>query len=154
MYEVGAQGQTAAKAKQTRSHPLLCVDWSADGQQVLSGGTDGLAKIWNLGSNQEITIGQHQGAIKSDKRRRALIPAVAAPHGTAGAAAGRSLCSRCVRSARSVLLRSIHFVKEMNVVVTGSFDKTIKYWSRIDAIAATVASTVLLLSCDSAQCVS
>ena len=81
MYEVGAQGQTAAKAKQTRSHPLLCVDWSADGQQVLSGGTDGLAKIWNLGSNQEITIGQHQGAIKSDKRQHALTPAVAALHG-------------------------------------------------------------------------
>jgi len=95
VYEVGAQGQTAAKAKQTRSHPLLCVDWSADGQQVLSGGTDGLAKIWNLGSNQEITIGQHQGAIKSDKRR-ALTPL--SLRCTAGAALGRSF-SRCVRTA-------------------------------------------------------
>jgi len=33
----------------------------------------------------------------------------------------------------------------MNVVVTGSFDKTIKYWSRIAAIAATAADAVLLL---------
>ena len=88
VYEVQASGQAQAKAKVTHTHPVLCVDWSADGAQVVSAGTDNLAKLWNLATNQEITIGQHQAPIKS-----------------------------------------IHYVKEMNMVVTGSFDKTIKYWS-------------------------
>lgn len=88
VYEVQSNGQAAAKAKVTHTHPVLCVDWSADGAQVVSAGTDNLAKLWNLATNQEITVGQHQAPIKS-----------------------------------------IHWVKEMNMVVTGSFDKTIKYWS-------------------------
>jgi len=87
VYEVGPNGQAVPKAKVAHTHAVLCLDWSADGSQVVSAGTDNLCKLWNLGSNQEITIGQHQSPIKS-----------------------------------------CHFVKELNVVITGSYDKTIRYW--------------------------
>jgi len=100
VYEVGANGQAAPKAKVQHTHPVLCLDWSPDGAQVVSGGTDSLCKLWNLASNQEITIGQHAAPIKS-----------------------------------------VHFVKEMNVVITGSYDKTIKYW---DMRTPTPVATVQL----------
>jgi mRNA export factor len=87
IYDVQSNGTAALKGKLAHSHPMLCVDWNADGGSVLSGGSDGQARVWNLATNQEVTIGQHAAPIKS-----------------------------------------IHFVKEMNVAITGSFDKTIKYW--------------------------
>jgi mRNA export factor len=65
VYEVAPNGATQAKAKVSHTHPVLAVDWSHDGTQVVSGGTDSLCKLWNLGSNQEITIGQHAAPIKS-----------------------------------------------------------------------------------------
>lgn len=87
IYDVQGNGSTALKGKVAHSHPVLCADWSGDGSQVVSGGSDNQARCWNLSTNQEVIIGQHTAPIKS-----------------------------------------IHYVKELNVVVTGSFDKTVKYW--------------------------
>lgn len=86
VYDVQGNGSTALKGKLGHSHPILCCDWSPDGAQIVNGSSDNQARVWNLATNQEIVVGQHQAAIKA-----------------------------------------INFVKELNLIVTGSFDKTIKY---------------------------
>lgn len=100
VYDIGATGAATLKAKVAHSHPILCADWSADGLQIVSGGTEGQAKLWNLQTQQEVVVAQHAAPIKS-----------------------------------------VHWVQELGVVITGSLDKTIKYW---DMRQSTPAATIQL----------
>jgi mRNA export factor len=50
---------------QAHNGPVLCADFSGDGQTVFSGSCDNTVKAWSLASNQTQTIAQHQAPVKS-----------------------------------------------------------------------------------------
>jgi mRNA export factor len=97
-WEVQTNGNTVPKAMLQHAAPVLCTDFSSDGQRVFSGGCDNIAKMWQLSTNQSSQIAQHDAPIKE-----------------------------------------IFWISDLNCVVTGSWDKTLKYWdTRSSAATATV----------------
>lgn len=64
-WEVQENGQSAAKAQQSHSGPVLCCCWHSDGTKVFTGSCDKTAKLWDLQSNQVIAVAQHDAPIKT-----------------------------------------------------------------------------------------
>lgn len=64
-WDVKPNGDAMPKAAKSHDGPILCCDFSQDGQTVYTGSCDNTAKAWNLGANQQIQIAQHQAPIKS-----------------------------------------------------------------------------------------
>jgi len=65
VYEVSANGVCLPRAKSTQGSPTLCSAWSADGTQVLSGSCDNNVRLWNVASNQILTVGQHAAPVRA-----------------------------------------------------------------------------------------
>ncbi|KAH6922993.1 hypothetical protein HPB50_020497 [Hyalomma asiaticum] len=57
-WEVQSTGQTIPKAQQTHQGPILDVAWSDDGSKVFSASCDKTVKMWDLNSNQAMSIAQ------------------------------------------------------------------------------------------------
>lgn len=53
------------KAQTAFAQPVLCSSWSADGKRIFAGSCDGVAKCWDLVSNQATQVAQHAAPIKS-----------------------------------------------------------------------------------------
>ncbi|GME90374.1 hypothetical protein B5S31_g5057 [[Candida] boidinii] len=92
IYEINTStGQVEGRAMYEHDGPVLSTRWSTDGMKVVSGGVDRQVKLFDLGSQQNQTIGTHNDAV-----------------------------------------RSVRFVEvgpqNTPVVVSGSWDKTLKYW--------------------------
>jgi mRNA export factor len=87
IWEVTPQNIQARMAYQHEA-PVLCCNFSRDGQRIVSGGCDGKVKMKMLATQQEQQIGQHDAPVKE-----AFI------------------------------------VDDMNMVVTGGWDKTIRFWN-------------------------
>ncbi|CAO3621196.1 unnamed protein product [Mucor fragilis] len=66
--------------------PVLCLKWSLDGSQIVSGGADHKGRLYDAETGKQVNFVHHEAPIKS-----------------------------------------ILFA-DYNLVVTGSWDKTIKYW--------------------------
>lgn len=83
-------GQTGIVTKMGWNHeaPVLCCNWSKDGQKVASGGCDNKVKLRMLATQQDQIIGQHDAPVKE-----------------------------------------VAFVDEMNLVVSGSWDRTLRFWN-------------------------
>ncbi|KAL4655258.1 mRNA export factor-like isoform X2 [Arapaima gigas] len=64
-WEVQDSGQTVPKAQQMHAGPVLDVCWSDDGTKVFTGSCDKTGKMWDLNSNQEMQVAQHDASIKS-----------------------------------------------------------------------------------------
>ncbi|KAI9244723.1 WD40-repeat-containing domain protein [Sporodiniella umbellata] len=110
LYEVQPSGNTIPKASYNHDGPALCVDWSKDGTQVVSGGTDNAGRLFNLATGQSTQIAAHNEAIK------------------------------CIKFLDG----------QNNVLATGSWDKTIKYWdTRSPSPVGTVQLPERLYSMDS-----
>lgn len=90
-WEVQSNGSSSPVGMIKHGGPVLDVAWSADGQHVFSAGTDKIVKMWQLGSNTEMTVAAHESPI-----------------------------------------RHVFYSKDMGngspCIVTGSWDKTIRYW--------------------------
>jgi len=87
IWEVSAQGVQARMAIQHEA-PVLCCNFSKDGQKIVSGGCDNKVKMKVLATQQEQQIGQHDAPVKE-----------------------------------------AFFIDEMNMVVSGSWDKTLRFWN-------------------------
>ena len=104
------------KAATSHDGPVLCSAWNHDGSAVFTGGCDKQAKRWDLATNQ---------ATQAPR-----LPPAAAPHPVP--------CSECPPWARAertmqvaahdAPVRHLAWVPELNMLVTGSWDKTLKYW--------------------------
>uniref|UniRef100_A0A3P9LG25 Rae1 protein homolog n=1 Tax=Oryzias latipes TaxID=8090 RepID=A0A3P9LG25_ORYLA len=55
-WEVQDNGQTVPKAQQMHTGPVLDACWSDDGSKVFTASCDKTAKMWDLNSNQAITV--------------------------------------------------------------------------------------------------
>ena len=86
-WDVQSNGQAIPKAAINMEKPVLTTAWSGDGSAVFAGGCDNTVKMWNLGTNQQQQVAQHDAPVRH--------------------------CS---------------FIPQMNMLVTGSWDKTLKYW--------------------------
>ncbi|UYV80083.1 RAE1 [Cordylochernes scorpioides] len=64
-WEVHQSGLTVLKAQQAHQAPVLDLAWSDDGTKVFSASCDKTAKVWDLASNQAITVAQHEAPIKT-----------------------------------------------------------------------------------------
>eukprot|EP01116_Phalansterium_solitarium_P001219 TRINITY_DN10997_c0_g1_i1.p1 TRINITY_DN10997_c0_g1~~TRINITY_DN10997_c0_g1_i1.p1 ORF type:complete len:353 (+),score=84.85 TRINITY_DN10997_c0_g1_i1:102-1160(+) len=64
-WEVAQTGQTQLKGQIAHDGPVLCVNWSADGTKIVSGGCDSKAKLWSLQTGQSVQIAQHAAPIKA-----------------------------------------------------------------------------------------
>lgn len=53
------------RAQISHDEPVLCTTFTEDGSRVLSGGCDGVAKLWQLGQPQGQNIGKHDAPIKA-----------------------------------------------------------------------------------------
>lgn len=65
LWEINNSGAAIPKSMQSHNAPVLCCDFSGDGQTVFSGSCDNTVKAWSLGSNQTQTIAQHQAPVKA-----------------------------------------------------------------------------------------
>mmetsp|Transcript_12066 Transcript_12066/g.24264 ORF Transcript_12066/g.24264 Transcript_12066/m.24264 type:complete len:344 (-) Transcript_12066:2458-3489(-) len=86
-WDVQQSGQVIPKAGITLDKPVLCSAWNGDGSAVFAGGCDNGIKMWNLATNQQQQVAQHDAPI-----------------------------------------RHCAYISQMNMLVTGSWDKTLKYW--------------------------
>uniref|UniRef100_T1JGF8 Uncharacterized protein n=1 Tax=Strigamia maritima TaxID=126957 RepID=T1JGF8_STRMM len=64
-WEVQSNGQTVPKAQQSHQGPVLDVAWSDDATKVFSASCDKTVKMWDLNSNQQIQVAQHDAPVKS-----------------------------------------------------------------------------------------
>lgn len=87
IWEVTAQGVQARMAVQHEA-PVLCCNFSKDGQRIFSGGCDNKVKMKTLATQQEQQVGQHDAPVKE-----------------------------------------VFSVDEMNMVISGSWDKTLRFWN-------------------------
>merc|ERR1719235_765250 len=87
IWEVTPQGVQARMAYQ-HDGPVLCCNFSKDGQRIVSGGCDNKVKMKMLQTQQEQQIGQHDAPVKE-----------------------------------------VAIVDEMNMVISGSWDKSIRFWN-------------------------
>lgn len=46
-----------------KSKDVTCVEWSRDGERVLTGCYDGVARVWNRDGTLEHSLASHEGAI-------------------------------------------------------------------------------------------
>ncbi|KAG8513359.1 mRNA export factor, partial [Galemys pyrenaicus] len=104
-WEVQDSGQTIPKAQQMHTGPVLDVCWSDDGSKVFTASCDKTAKMWDLNSNQAIQIAQVAQTLQNNRARRAP-------------------------RAHEAPVKTIHWIKAPNYscVMTGSWDKTLKFW--------------------------
>lgn len=60
------QGTSVASQPKAETKHDLPLDsaWFSDGTKVLTGGCDRTVKLWDLGSNSQVIIGQHDGPIR------------------------------------------------------------------------------------------
>merc|ERR1719272_508793 len=87
IWEVGAAG-VQAKLAYNHEAPVLCCNWSKDGQRLVSGGCDNKVKLKIMATQQEQQIGQHDAPVSG-----------------------------------------VSVVDDMNMVVSASWDKTIRFWN-------------------------
>lgn len=87
IWEVTPQG-IQAKLMYNHEAPVLCCNFSKDGQRVVSGGCDNKVKMKMLATQQEQIIGTHDAPVKE-----------------------------------------VFVVDEMNMVISGSWDKTLRFWN-------------------------
>ncbi|KAH7928359.1 WD40 repeat-like protein [Leucogyrophana mollusca] len=64
LYEVGQAGQTQGKAMYTHQGPVLSVCWNKDGNQVISGGADNAARVFDITTGQSQQVAQHDAPVK------------------------------------------------------------------------------------------
>lgn len=64
-WEVQNNGTAVAKAMITHDAPVLCTDFSGDGQLVFSGGCCKTAKMWHLATQQQQVVAKHDAPIKA-----------------------------------------------------------------------------------------
>ncbi|KAF1331616.1 Wd domain-containing protein, partial [Globisporangium splendens] len=98
----GMQFNAVPKAQISHDGPVLCTAFSGDGSTVFSGSCDKTAKMWALN-------GPAQG-----QQIAAVVPT--------------SCVLTSQRIAHDAPIRTIAAIQEANCVVTGSWDKTVKYW--------------------------
>lgn len=63
-WDVQPNGTSSPVGMIKHDGPVLDVAWSADGQQVFSAGTDKIAKMWQLGTNNQMTVAAHDEPIR------------------------------------------------------------------------------------------
>ncbi|KAG0243830.1 WD40-repeat-containing domain protein [Mortierella sp. GBAus27b] len=64
IYEIQPNGSSVAKAMYSHSAPVLCCAWSKDGTKLASGGTDKIAKLFDISTGQSTQVAQHDAPIK------------------------------------------------------------------------------------------
>ena len=55
-WEIQQTGQAVAKAMQSHTKPILDSCWHDDGTKVFTAGSDNMAKMWDLASNQATQV--------------------------------------------------------------------------------------------------
>jgi len=87
IWEVSNNG-VVPKLSYNHEAPVLCCNFSKDGQRIVSGGCDNKVKMRMLATQQEQQIGQHDAPVKE-----------------------------------------VFVIDEMNMVVSGSWDRTLRFWN-------------------------
>ncbi|KAF9346683.1 Poly(A)+ RNA export protein rae1 [Mortierella sp. NVP85] len=64
IYEIQPNGSSVAKAMYSHTAPVLCCAWSKDGTKLVSGGTDKIAKVFDISTGQSSQVAQHDAPIK------------------------------------------------------------------------------------------
>ena len=65
LWEIQNDGTTIPIARQTHNEAILSCAWSTDGTKVFTASCDNTAKMWDLQSNQQVQIAQHDKPIKT-----------------------------------------------------------------------------------------
>ncbi|KAI8827285.1 WD40-repeat-containing domain protein [Fimicolochytrium jonesii] len=65
IWEISSNGQSIPKAAIQHEAPALCVDWSADGTKLLSGGCDKAGRMMDITTGQTMQVASHDAPIKS-----------------------------------------------------------------------------------------
>jgi len=89
VWEIKQDGSSEPKAQQSMQGPVFEVDWYDDGTKIFVVGADKTVRVWDLGSNQVMQLGQHDQPVKT-----------------------------------------CHWIKSpsYSLLMTGSWDKTLKFW--------------------------
>ncbi|EDV23533.1 uncharacterized protein TRIADDRAFT_27419 [Trichoplax adhaerens] len=64
-WQINGDGTSQPKAQQSHSGPVLDSSWQHDGTKIYTGSCDKTCKMWDLQSNQFVTVGQHDAPIKT-----------------------------------------------------------------------------------------
>lgn len=65
LWQVTPQGTTEPKAEQNVNGPVLEIDWCDDSSKLFIASADKTVRVWDLGSNQLATVGQHDLPVKT-----------------------------------------------------------------------------------------
>lgn len=63
IWQVNENGVVEPKALQDVGAPILSIDWTEDSTKLFIASADKQARVWDLASNQVMTVGQHNEAI-------------------------------------------------------------------------------------------
>ncbi|KAI0029340.1 Poly(A)+ RNA export protein [Vararia minispora EC-137] len=75
IYAVGPQGQSEGKAMYGHQAPVLDVCWNKAGTQIISGGADNAARLYDVQTGQSRQVAAHDAAVK-------CVRSVETPQGT------------------------------------------------------------------------
>ncbi|KAF4596350.1 hypothetical protein EYR38_007729 [Pleurotus pulmonarius] len=67
IYEVGANGQTQGKAMYSHQGPVLSVCWNKEGNKIISGGADNVARMFDVTTGQAAPVAQHDAPVRCVK---------------------------------------------------------------------------------------
>jgi len=109
---------------------FLCAVFSTDGQRLLSGGTDGSVRLWDLASGQELSRCQgHRNKVisvsLSPDGRRALSGSYDRTVRLWDLASGRQVC---VCRGHTDIVDSVAFSADGHTALSGSRDGTVRVW--------------------------
>jgi WD40 repeat protein len=107
------------------------LDASSDGQTIVSGGVDGIVRLWDLNGRYSKTIGEHQSEIQSIKFSpdgQRIVSSSTDGMIIIWSVDGRKLNSFRAHSGEAVL--SISFSPDGQMISSGGADGKVELWSR------------------------
>ncbi|MFZ9753320.1 MAG: WD40 repeat domain-containing protein, partial [Cyanobium sp.] len=112
--------------------PVLSVTWSADGQRLASGGSDGTVRVWEAASGRELAVLEgHKGLVRSVSwSSDGQLLASGGEEGTVRLWDAASGCELAVLEGHKEPVMSVAWSADGQRLASGGSDGTVRLWDK------------------------